>query len=132
MFQLIFASVLSFSYAQISLSQAELISRNAASTQSCTALGVSKDWWTLKTADGGAIAPNISFGGFDIEPKHQPALICTSKHGTVLAEIQIHPQLKITKRATHFRLKLEPQIGGGFEFHMVRSGAQKYCQIICR
>lgn len=130
---LILSVVSSFSHAQsLSLSQAEIISRDPQSAQNCTAVGVSKDSWTLRTADGGAIAPNISFGGFDLEPKQQPALICTSKHGTVLAEIQVYPSLRVTKRATYFRLKLEPLIGGGFEFHMIRSGKTKYCQITCR
>lgn len=134
MIQFLIVSVMSFSsHAQGSpVSQTGHISRTPQSSQHCTTFGVSKDSWTVKTADGGELAPNISFGGFDLEPRQQPALICTSRHGTVLAEIQIHPSLRITKRATYFRLKLEPLIGGGFEFSMVRSGKTKYCQITCR
>lgn len=134
MFKILVLSAVSlFSHAQsLSFSQAQLIARDPQSSLHCTAVGVSKNDWTMKTEDGGALAPNISFGGFDLDPKHQPALICTSEHGTVLAEIQVYPALRVTKRATYFRLKLEPQIGGGFEFHMVRSGKTKYCQIVCR
>lgn len=135
MIHILLLSVLGlFSHAQnLRLSQTEIYSRDPQSAHHCTAVGISKDSWNIRTADGGQLAPNISFGGFDINPKAHHSLICTTPDGQkIMAEIRMTPELRLVKRATFFRTKLEPLMGGGFEFHMVRSGSRKYCQITCR